>query len=87
MEIDEFLTRISLSGADPTIFTLYEKGKNISATGKELFFDNRTLKTYTKAEDSASMFFKPSGSIAKMVLGKGFSYLIIPTTLASSAFV
>jgi hypothetical protein len=53
MEIDEFLTRISLSGADPTIFSLYEKGKNISATGKELFFDNRTLKTYTKAEDAS----------------------------------
>lgn len=53
MEIDEFLTRISLSGADPTIFTLYEKGKNITPSGKELVFDNRTLKTYTKAEDAS----------------------------------
>ena len=53
MEIDEFLTRISLSGAEPTIFTLYEKGKNVTASGKELFFDNRTLKTYTKAEDAS----------------------------------
>ena len=53
MEIDEFLTRISLSGADPTIFTLYEKGKNVTPTGKELVFDNRTLKTYTKAEDAS----------------------------------
>ena len=53
MEIDEFLTRISLSGADPTIFTLYEKGKNVTATGKELVFENRTLKTYTKAEDAS----------------------------------
>lgn len=50
MEIDEFLTRISLSGAEPTIFTLYEKGKNITATGKEVHYDNRTLKTYTKSE-------------------------------------
>ncbi len=53
MEIDEFLTRISLSGADPTIFTLYEKGKNITPSGKELVFENRTLKTYTKAEDAS----------------------------------
>ena len=53
MEIDEFLTRISLSGADPTIFTLYEKGKNTTPSGKELVFENRTLKTYTKAEDAS----------------------------------
>ena len=53
MEIDEFLTRISLSNADPTIFTLYEKGKNVTAKGKELFFDHRTLKTYTKTEDAS----------------------------------
>ena len=53
MEIDEFLTRISLSGADPTIFTLYEKGKNITPSGKELVFENRTIKTYTKAEDAS----------------------------------
>ena len=53
MEIDEFLTRISLSGADPTIFTLYEKGKNITPSGKELVFENRTLKTYTKTEDAS----------------------------------
>ena len=53
MEIDEFLTRISLSGADPTIFTLYEKGKNITPSGKELVFENRTLKTYTKEEDAS----------------------------------
>ena len=53
MEIDEFLTRISLSGADPTMFTLYEKGKNTTPSGKELVFENRTLKTYTKAEDAS----------------------------------
>ena len=53
MEIDEFLTRISLSGADPTIFTLYERGKNITPSGKELDFENRTIKTYTKAEDAS----------------------------------
>ena len=53
MEIDEFLTRISLSGADPTIFTLYEKGKNTTPSGKELVFENRTIKTYTKAEDAS----------------------------------
>ncbi len=52
MEIEEFLTKISLSGADPTIFTLYEKGKNVTAKGKELFYDDRTLKIYTRAEDS-----------------------------------
>lgn len=52
MEIGEFLGRISLIGAEPTIFTLYEKGKNLTATGKELYFENRTIKTYTRTEDS-----------------------------------
>ena len=52
MEIDEFLTRISLSGADPTIFTLYEKGENVTASGKKVYFDKRTLKTYTRTEDT-----------------------------------
>lgn len=52
MEINEFLTRISLSDAEPTIFTLYEKGKNVTPSGKELFFDNRTLKTYTKSKEN-----------------------------------
>ena len=53
MEIDEFLTRIALSGADPTIFVLYEKGENVTASGKKIYFENRTLKTYTRAEDSS----------------------------------
>ena len=52
MEIDEFLTRIALSGAEPTIFSIYEKGKNLTPRGKELEFDRRTLKTYTKTEDA-----------------------------------
>jgi hypothetical protein len=52
MEIDEFLTKISLSSADPTIFTLYEKGKNVTPTGKEVVYNERTLKIYTRAEDS-----------------------------------
>ena len=55
MEINEFLTRISLSGGDATIFSLYEKGKNLTPSGKEVFYDRRTLKTYTKTEDAIAV--------------------------------